>query len=455
MNIGFDTIGNATLICYDGRPILFTDPWVGSPAYYGSWGLAHEIPPAQREAMQKAPYVWISHGHPDHLNQESFSAYRNKKILLPDHKGSRIAQDLICMGCEVTILKDRVWYPLSDNIKILCVSDYNQDAVLLIHIRDHLIINTNDAIDHGWFRFVKKIIQTYDKTFQLSLSGFGDVDMIHLFNENGTFISPLAAKKFPVGKDIALKVRGTGCKYFIPFSSFHRYERSDSVWANEYVTTLSDYETGFKSETTTLLPSFIRWNCETEMYTELKPLPIPLVIREPEVYGDRWSDQLSLEDGKIADRYFSSVHHLSTFLDFITLRVGGKEHTISLSKRYFQRGITFEAPRGSLMNSIEYEIFDDMLIGNFMKTTLHGRWGEDNLYPDFTPYLSKYADNGRAKTKEEVRHYFYEYFRRQPIYFLLHSLDQKSKNIFRHFVSKDSLLYQNVKKTYYFLKHYH
>jgi len=28
MEIGFDTIGNATLIVYDGRPLLATDPWI-------------------------------------------------------------------------------------------------------------------------------------------------------------------------------------------------------------------------------------------------------------------------------------------------------------------------------------------------------------------------------------------------------------------------------------------
>ena len=28
MQLGFDTIGNATVIAYDRRPVLATDPWV-------------------------------------------------------------------------------------------------------------------------------------------------------------------------------------------------------------------------------------------------------------------------------------------------------------------------------------------------------------------------------------------------------------------------------------------
>jgi hypothetical protein len=53
--------------------------------------------------------------------------------------------------------------------------------------------------------------------------------------------------------------------------------------------------------------------------------------------------------------------------------VGGKGNIIELSHKYFNRGITFEAPRHSLMIAIQYEIFDDMLIGNFMRTILHGK----------------------------------------------------------------------------------
>lgn len=44
IELGFDTIGNATVIAYDQGPILATDPWIGGAPYFGSWALAHEIP---------------------------------------------------------------------------------------------------------------------------------------------------------------------------------------------------------------------------------------------------------------------------------------------------------------------------------------------------------------------------------------------------------------------------
>jgi hypothetical protein len=34
--IGFETIGNATVIVHDDKPLLATDPWFEGSAYFGS-----------------------------------------------------------------------------------------------------------------------------------------------------------------------------------------------------------------------------------------------------------------------------------------------------------------------------------------------------------------------------------------------------------------------------------
>ena len=65
MNLGFETIGNATLICFDYNPILVTDPWIKGSAYFGSWVLSHEIPEEQMRSIHATEYIWLSHGHPD------------------------------------------------------------------------------------------------------------------------------------------------------------------------------------------------------------------------------------------------------------------------------------------------------------------------------------------------------------------------------------------------------
>ena len=109
MNFGFDTIGNATVICYDEKPVLVTDPWIDGSPYFGSWAQAYEIPAEQKEAILECPYIWFSHGHPDHLAAESLDLFKTRQILLPDHVGNRIRNELSEAGFKVTVLPDRKW----------------------------------------------------------------------------------------------------------------------------------------------------------------------------------------------------------------------------------------------------------------------------------------------------------------------------------------------------------
>ncbi len=446
--IGFETIGNAILICYDSNPVLVTDPWIVGGAYFQSWTFSHEIPQAQLQAIQQAKYVWLSHGHPDHLSGPSLKLLKGKKILLPDHSGGRIYHDLVAQGYEVHILKDRLWTQLSDRVRVLTLTDYNQDAILLVDLNGRLIINANDASDRGWGYFVRREAWRYKISFLLSLSGFNDADMMNYFDETGKRIPPLAARKRPFGGAVARRTERLGASYFIPFSSMHRYQREDSLWANEYTASLSDYALGFKSRKCEILPAYIRYDCSKDTYEEIQPPQRKWEVVDPESIGDSWKDPLESTDLPLIDRYFKSIQHLKTVLGFIHVQAGGKEHVVTLNPRIRDQGITFQAPRHSLMTAIQLETFDDLLIGNFMKTTLHGKQGKGRLYPDFTPYVAKYADNGRAKTKEELHEYFEAYRRRAFFDYIRKQFESRSSALFWSLVPLDSKLYQVGKIIY-------
>jgi len=75
------------------------------------------------------------------------------------------------------------------------------------------------------------------------------------------------------------------------------------------------------------------------------------------------------------------------------------------------------------MTALQYQIFDDLLIGNFMKVTLHGDWGPGRLYPDFSPWVAKYGDNGRAHTLKSCASTIGSYFRRAPADYLRHRFE--------------------------------
>jgi hypothetical protein len=453
MELGFETIGNATLVVHDREPLLATDPWVRGSAYFGSWGLSHEIPPAQDAAILAAPAVWFSHGHPDHLNPSSLPLFRDRRILLPDHVGGRIARDLARDGYRVEVLPDNQWVRLSDRVRVLCIADSGQDAVLLVDVGGRLVVNLNDAQDLGWGALVKRVMSNFPRSFLLRLSGYGDADMINFVDEHGTRVPSLAQLRresgFEVGAESARMAETFGATHFVPFSSFHRYQRTDSAWANAFTTSVDDYTKGFRSDTVEALPPFVRYDCTTDAWDAIRPAPAPDVAAEPSEFGDDWSEQLEGRDVVAIARYFRSIERLARSIDSVTLRVGGVDHPVDLGGRRTGRSITFAVPRASLMRAIEWEIFDDLLIGNFMQATLHGKWPSSGLYPGFTPYVTKYADNGGARTSEELRAYFAEYRRRLGLTAWLRGVvEQRAKDQVRARVSADTAAYRAAKRMY-------
>lgn len=446
--IGIQTIGNATLIAYDNFPIISTDTWLNyHEAYFGSWSLKFKIPKEIEKDIFNCEYIFFTHGHPDHLNPHSIKKFKNKKILLPDHVGSRIYKWLKNINYNVHILKDRSWRKLSDKISVMSIADYNQDSILLLNINNKLFINSNDATIRNCRSFIKKISKQFNDVYLLSLSGYGDADMINIFTEQGERVNPSAAYKFPVGVILSERAKSLGANNVVPFSSFHRYSRSDSIWAEKYTTPLDAYEHKFDFKNLNFIKPFSYIDCISKETYNLKLKDNDESIANPEKYGDLWSDELSQDDFKKIQNYFLRLELLKNRIGFLNFKVGKKDNNFWINKD-IKKGITFEVPKTSLMKAINYEIFDDLLIGNFMKTTFHGK-GINSLYDvDFTPIVTKYADNGRIFTKEEYKKYLKEYRLRSEGEWLRDYFEQKTSQIFRKYVHYDSNLYKMSRKAY-------
>jgi hypothetical protein len=433
MDLGFETIGNACLICHDGGPVLATDPWIQGPAYFGSWTTSHEIPAEQLAHVRACSFLWISHGHPDHLSQESLAGLRDKEILLPDHfgvqGGGRIARELRALGHRVRVLPDGVWTQLAPRLRVLSIADVFQDAILLVDLGGRLLVNSNDAGDNGAGPFVRQVVARYPESYLLALTGYGDADMLNFFDEAGRRIPPAAMRREPFLDVVEQILTLYGIRAYVPFSAQHRYQRTDSAWANACATPPEVYRTSFRDPAKVMLPMFCRYDFGRDEVRSLAPPARPEVLHPPETFGDNWSDALEPADEAKLRAYFARFEHLRTFLGFVNLRVGGQDHRIEIERRH-RRGITFETPRASLMTAVEYEVFDDLMIGNFTRTTLHGPWEREGtlaLYPDFDPFVAKFGDNGRAHTRAELGAYFSEYQRRG--YFALppHEIGQATR----------------------------
>ena len=205
----------------------------------------------------------------------------------------------------------------------------------------------------------------------------------------------------------------------------HSYIREDSIKMNEFATPLSLHYENFNQKEGNLLPAFIRWDCEKNDFFEINPPKNSDEIRPALDFGDNWSDELELEDEKDLNDYFQKFYHLKKRFGFINFRIGNKDFNIKLSNR--KEGIKIETPRNSLMFAIRNDIFDDILIGNFAKFELVN---VTSLYPDFNQYVTKYGDNGNARSKNELKQYF-DYYKLNSVNYWMDFLKVKTEEIIR------------------------
>jgi hypothetical protein len=221
------------------------------------------------------------------------------------------------------------------------------------------------------------------------------------------------------------------------------------VWANEWTTPVSEYERGFHSDRVELLPAFVRYDVPTGSWDPIDPPAAPDVAFAPEDFGDDWSEPLERDDVVALRAYFSGIERLARHVDRVVFRVADEEHALEFGGRDTGRSVTFSVPRASLMRAVEWEIFDDLLIGNYMTASLDGPWPSSRLYPGFTPWVTKYADNGRARTDAELRAYFAEYRRRLGFTTWLRSaLEQRAKDSVRTRLAADSPVYRRARQVY-------
>ena len=422
--IGFETIGNATVTVFDDKPVLTTDPWIYGNPYFGSWGHKYEIPKNQLENIKNSKFIFLSHGHPDHLDPESFELFNNKTLIIADHYGDRIYNDLNKIY-DCIKLKSNTWFKISKNVRIKTFADWNQDSSVIIEIfKKNILFNLNDGQSLGWSKTIKDIIKRYDNRFLLKLVNWGDADMINFYKDNH-FILPMASKKFPCGPSYNYYMKKWNCNYALPFSSLHRYIREDSIKMNQYTTPLNLHYERFNQKSGTLLPAFIRWDCEKNDFFQIKPRENIDEIKPSSYFGDNWIDELEENDKKILTDYFEKFYHLKMKFGFINFRIGNKDFNLKLSNR--KEGIKIQTPRNSLIFAVKNNIFDDILIGNFAKFEL---LNVPSLYPDFNPYVTKYGDNGTARNKDELKEYF-DYYKLNSADYWFDFLKLKTEQIIR------------------------
>ncbi len=413
IGLGFQTVGHATLICYDDGPVLATDPWLQGTAAWGSWEMTHQVPDAQREAVQACRYLWISQDRGDHLHEESLDALSrdDRVVLLPDHLGRRMKDRIEAMGFETQSLADAHWVSLSDRLRVMSVSDVTLGAVLLVELGGRLLVNTNEAADHGAGALIMKAISEYEITYLLSAAGH-EAPMVRTVDAAGEdCVTP--PPPGPLGCGIETLMGLLGVTYFIPFSRMRRHRRQDSAWANGHMLPALAHHDGFWLEDKYVLPPFVHWDFETGGVSVLDPAENlgPACPSSEEL--DDWDEPLQGEEPLELSAYVSRVTQLGKLVDRVTVVVGGELHTMPLGQST-SRSLRIEAPRRSLVDAVRRQRLEEYLRAGFARVCLEGQWewhDPRTLEPGVLTLLAL-AERGGACTSQEIREHVINYMGR-------------------------------------------
>ena len=438
MGFCFETLGNATIqIFKDQQPILATDPWLIGKCYFGSWALDHPLNESQINNVINSDYIWISHGHPDHLHVESLALLpRGKKILLPDHYHPEIKEFLQNQGFDATTMPYKTWIPLADGLRITSLDNQNQDAMLIIEAGESLLINQNDSPLCGEGGFLRRLIRhhPHDKTYLFALCSI-DADMLNFVDGSEKRVT-LPPEKLKSGKihEVSIRAARLGVKNFCCSSSQHIYVRQDSVWANEYRITWADMQTNWSRPQVNCIEPYVTVDLETGAVTRNHPTQSSDATQITDKTGDDdWNEKLDGQEWSSVESFILKFQLLSSEMDFVEFTVGAETKRIFTNERARKkpegelRGVRFSVPKKSLLETVEYGFFDDLLIGNYMKTELKGI----RLYPNFSPFVAKYGGNAKVFTKKEYNAFRVKYFKRSPFSYFRFQID----GYWRHTIS--------------------
>jgi hypothetical protein len=419
MSAQFETLGNASVIVFEhARPVLATDPWLTGTCYFSSWALDHPLSQQQIQNFFEAEWIWISHGHPDHLHDASLTMLpAGKKFLLPDHYDNDIALNLRGRDFDVTILPYRTWYPLTPGVRVMCIDNINQDAVLVIEAEGALIINLNDSPLCGEFNFLRQLIRHYprEKTYLLALCSV-DADMFNFVDEAGlSLVGPPEERKPGAVWTVARTAAQLGVGNFCCSSSQHIYVRADSVWANPYRIGWPDMKRHWSRPEVNLVEPFVTVDLASGQYIRNHPAQVSDASQITATTGDdNWASRLTEAEWDRVRTFVQKFQLIKRHIDFMEFQVGGETRRIPTNRRgdaANARGIVFQVPKESLLATVEYGYVDDLLIGNFMKVRLVNC----KLYPRFTPLVAKVGGNAKVYTRGQYYRFLWHYFRRNPI----------------------------------------
>ncbi len=188
------------LVTTGGTRVVF-DPWITGTAYLNQW---HLFPKAvDTSSVVNADLVLISHGHEDHLNEESLEQInRNVHIFFPFQWREGVVDYLNHLGfSKITEAVSFRTYNFG-NIKITYLG-YSLESVIVVESEGKVLVNINDALNSNHETAVDFLLKAIKKRWpriDYMLSGWSGAgyfpNKVHFKGKNDDEVARLREQYF-------------------------------------------------------------------------------------------------------------------------------------------------------------------------------------------------------------------------------------------------------------------
>jgi Beta-lactamase superfamily domain len=232
------TLGHACLALYaEGEnPLLSTDPWLVGSVYWRSWWLQNYPTHEEIDWLAQSALVYITHEHPDHFHMPTIRRLGDgPTYLFPALAEPGYLVHMARQGFRAALAEPRRWRPLAGDAAMMSIPLWNDDSLLLIVTPGALILNLNDARPPPpVLRAIKNLADTIDKP-RILLCSYSPASVINSFLDETGIVSLKHARNYV---DYVCRLCDRlGADFYMPFASQAVFNRSDSIWANDYRTT--------------------------------------------------------------------------------------------------------------------------------------------------------------------------------------------------------------------------
>ncbi len=229
-------IGHAS-ICVEAAGIrVLCDPWWSGPAYTGQW---YPYPLPAPDASDAAPdYVYISHGHEDHLHIPTLSKIaRTATLIVPRVPDTGLRDFLRSLGFERIIeMGHGQTRRLAPGFEATLYAN-KDDTILVMQAEGRTIVNANDALHasarHVIDHFCEQILARHQRVDTLLL-GYGGAswfpNCMHITDMPGY---DAVARERVFAENFAYVARRLDARMALPFAASFILLEDRLRWINE------------------------------------------------------------------------------------------------------------------------------------------------------------------------------------------------------------------------------